>query len=159
MSPAWTSLATMSRTMSRATLSDVFMARGSAASPVVMRNALWAGIGTRLRRRAPAGLGSPARRHCVAAGGAGRRRRTPLPFMSPSGSPLCCTFRAAMSPRVPASLLCSGDSLPASDHPGPAARRTCENGRLRSGRGSGGSPSTRSPMMLRWISSEPPAIR
>ena len=34
-----------------------------------------------------------------------------------------------------------------------------ENGVSRGGPGSLGSPSTRSPMMLRWISSEPPAIR
>ena len=33
------------------------------------------------------------------------------------------------------------------------------NGTSRSTRGSAGRPSTRSPMMLRWISSEPPAIR
>ena len=36
---------------------------------------------------------------------------------------------------------------------------TAENGTSLSTRGSGGSPSTRSPMMLRWISSEPPAMR
>ena len=38
------------------------------------------------------------------------------------------------------------------------ARPRSENGRCRSGSGSLGSPSTRSAMMLRWISDVPPAI-
>jgi NAD(P)-dependent dehydrogenase (short-subunit alcohol dehydrogenase family) len=40
-----------------------------------------------------------------------------------------------------------------------AARWACAKGTSLSTRGSAGRPSTRSPMMLRWISSEPPAMR
>ncbi|CAB4539441.1 unannotated protein [freshwater metagenome] len=51
-----------------------------------------------------------------------------------------------------------GDAGPGCERQARAARWASLKGTSLSTRGSAGRPSTRSPMMLRWISSEPPAI-
>ncbi len=98
--------------------------------------------GHRAGRAAPALDQPPGGRHGrpgAAAGPVGGRRRRPL--------------RSSVRSASRATPAESGDQRTGT------IASTAENGRSLSTRGSAGSPSTRSPMMLRWISSEPPAMR